>query len=94
MLPSGSLGKWWAASKVACLVISKRGHLADADVLVGLDAQAPLGMGQAVFDGGGGVFRLVGAVHGLEPEPFERQVFEPLRQGLGLRIDQLPAPGP
>lgn len=47
-------------------------HLGDADDLVGLQAQAPLRMGQAILDRLAHVFSLSRAIHRLQKEMIER----------------------
>ncbi len=61
----------------------------DAEEFVGLEGEAPAGVGLAVGDGGGGVGLAVGAVHGLEEEGGEGEVGEALGLGAGLGEDQL-----
>src|SRR5205085_9476556 len=59
-----------------------------ADDLVGLEAEAPLGMGQAVADSGLCVFGATRPIHRLEEEVTEVQRGETFRLGAGLRIDE------
>ena len=56
---------------------------------MGLQAQPPLRMRQAVLDRQPGVLLAVGAVHRLQQQVREVQVLEPLRRRAVLRIDQL-----
>lgn len=56
---------------------------------MGLQAQAPLRVLHAVLDGLFGVGQAGGAVHGLQEEVVEVQVFEARGQGVGLGVDQL-----
>lgn len=74
-------------------VVSVRGpssrRLPYADVLVCLDTEPPLGVREAIVDGRRRIGRVVRAVHGLQPEPFEIEVLKPVRHGLGLGEDQL-----
>ena len=56
---------------------------------MGLQAQAPLRVLHAVLDGLFGVGQAGGAVHGLQEEVLEVQVFEARGQGVGLGVDQL-----
>src|SRR5260370_5355273 len=63
--------------------------LPDAERLVRLHAEPPLGMAQAIVDRARGVFGYVGAVHRLQREAFEGKTEIVLRRRTLLRIDQL-----
>lgn len=56
---------------------------------MGLDAQPPARMSQAIFNGRLRIGSLVGPVHGLQPELIEWQVFQVRRVYAGLRENQL-----
>src|SRR3954453_676080 len=71
--PGATMGQKWAASKVNSLKISiglvpHPGGLADAGGLVGLEADSPLRVCQAVFHHTRNVGVDLGAVHGLQVE--------------------------
>src|SRR5215211_8709296 len=61
----------------------------DSDVLVGLDAQAPLRVLQAILDGAARILLKVCAIHRLQKESLERQVCESFRRGVVLWKDEL-----
>src|SRR5258708_8127447 len=63
--------------------------LSDAERLVRLHAESPLGMAQAVVDRPRGVLGRVRTVHRLQREPLEGKAEVVLRRGALLRIDQL-----
>ncbi len=63
--------------------------LPHANILVGLNAQSPPRVGQAVIHREDGICRLIWPIHRLEPKVLEGQVLEPIWQGLCLRKDQL-----
>src|SRR5690606_39145516 len=67
----------------------RRGVSWNAYVFVGLQAQAPLRMLQAVLHGPFGVGQARGAVHGLQEEVLEIEVGERLGPRVQLRVDQL-----
>src|SRR5215217_2988766 len=61
----------------------------DSDVLVGLDAQAPLRVLQAILDGAARILLEVCAIHRLQKESLERQVCKSFRRGVVLWKDEL-----
>src|SRR6185503_13302434 len=73
LCPSGTFGSRWAASNPNSVNTSIR-RSRDADELVGLQAEAPAGMRQAVGHGGRGGGVAVGPVAGLEEEAGEVEV--------------------
>lgn len=60
----------------------------DAEMLVGLNAEAPFRMSQAVSDGSARVGDDVGTVHGLKQEVIERKIRKAFGWGVGLRVNQ------
>src|SRR5256885_13089227 len=70
--------------------ILKTKILSDTEGLVGLQAEPPLRMLQAIIHRARGVGGHVGPVHGLQRKALEGEIFERLRRRVLLRIDQLP----
>ena len=56
---------------------------------MGLQAEPPLRMIQAIAHGAFGVGCALGAVHGLQKEVAKRECFEAFRQREGLGVDEL-----
>src|ERR1700738_1696472 len=60
----------------------------DTQVLMGLGAELPLRMSEAIGDRAPGVLANLGAVHRLQREALELEAGEILRRQVGLRVDQ------
>ena len=90
MKPCGNCSPPWK-NCCARLVGHPPYNSGDPQPLVGLQAQAPLRMGQTIGDGGLGVSLPLGSVQRLQEEMLERQIHEAfrLRFGFGLRVNQL-----
>src|ERR1700738_3198656 len=87
--PSVVPGSAWAASNRNDFVnshILKNPDLPDAECLVGLQAEPPLRMAQAIVDRARGVFDHVRSVHWLQRETFEGEIDESLRGGIGFWV--------
>ena len=65
--------------------------LTQAEQLVGLQAQAPFGMGETIIDGRAHIVRGLqrALIHGLQQEMGEVEMLERGRLDLALRIDEL-----